>query len=257
MFGSSLDSELQYEWSIDWGLISNVNLRKTCLFPQYIQAAISLLQGSMESTGEKRKRSKDICFGEVFSLAVKSSNLILRPSKSADRDMCRQAIVSQLCRQAIVKTSYRDLMYIIEGVDFSMSPSDTFEVDIAGENGKRKRVTMSFAAYLMHRHGVDVHESGPPMLSARLVGGVFEDLLHPRELKEESGKLNLIPSTCIVEAIPLEVIKLAELIPSIMHRVEQFCLIEEFRLVLGLESLTNSTLFEAFSATVNISLIFF
>jgi hypothetical protein len=147
------------------------------------------------------------------------------------------------------------LIYTIDGVDFSMRPSDKFEVDISEKGGQKKKVEMSFVEYLKYRHDVEIkEESEPPMLIARLTSGSFDDLLHPPEVKkgkeQPSTKLHLIPSMCIVSPFPLEIYRTAEQLPSIMHRIEQFCLVDEFRLTLGLSALTNATLYESFSSTV-------
>ncbi|KAJ3300544.1 hypothetical protein HK104_010486 [Borealophlyctis nickersoniae] len=155
--------------------------------------------------------------------------------------------------QTLVYTTHNYHKYIPHGISASMTPLTEFKAP-------RLKATLTYKDYV-EKLGYQVSHEKAPLLEAHH-SGVVRNVLKRRPiarglLRQAGSKrserlsnncVHLVPDILRVVPFPSEMYRLALLLPSIVHKLENFALVDDYRVRVNLPRVTVKTLYSAFTS---------
>ncbi|KAI8822072.1 uncharacterized protein EV422DRAFT_495037 [Fimicolochytrium jonesii] len=228
------------------------------------QGAASVLDDDDKVCGLKRKRvdgeewaiSKrqavekasafDVLFTQLQSLA---SNSVGIENETFDQRPEILEKITTILKELVIHTPHSNVKYTIEGINLDMHPTAKFDKQKLGN-------TVTFLDYVTKQGYTVRHPDTSGMIEARHAPNVHNLLrpskrithgLPPKETAPSTHKVFLVPEACKVLPFPRDIYRMADIFPSILHKLDVYCTIDEFRKNIGLP-VTNETLLAAFSS---------
>ncbi|KAJ3082173.1 hypothetical protein HDU99_003427, partial [Rhizoclosmatium hyalinum] len=184
-------------------------------------------------------------FEHVFSLIQKLSEIRKVPTSGLGQSVNSDVkdLLNSILRQALIQTPHNKKVYSIEQLALHMNINSPFETD------KFADVTC-FGDYF-EKLGYTLTHSETPLIEVRNIPGLrnFSRPFRRGEHSETEVTKYLALDVPIVLPIPLELVKLAQIIPSVLYRIEGFCLMHETRISLNQPQITMDTMREVFTAS--------
>ncbi|KAJ3136760.1 hypothetical protein HK100_001334 [Physocladia obscura] len=151
--------------------------------------------------------------------------------------------LNMLLCQTILQTHHNGMVYIPNELACHLNVNSPFTTEKFAD-------VSSFADYF-EKLGYNLQHNDAPMLEVFKVPALrsYTRPFEPSILSPDSAKIYLPLDACNVLPVPAELFKIAQILPSILSRVETFCLIEETRKKLELTNISINTMLQAFTAT--------
>lgn len=155
--------------------------------------------------------------------------------------------INHILSQTVAFTRRNNIAYFLRRLVPSMQP-------ITAEFKKFKQnEPITYKSYV-ERMGYSVPHEESAMVEGRhttSLRNVLKPPTIPKKLKStrpSTSTVFLVPDTCEIVPFPMEMYRLAMLFPSILHKLEIYCTVDQFRCDIGLPYAQTSTLFTAFAA---------
>ncbi|KAJ3069478.1 hypothetical protein HDU98_007453 [Podochytrium sp. JEL0797] len=180
-------------------------------------------------------------FDAVFGLVKKLAAEGRVPSNLAKVSQISAAKVDAILRQLLVQTTHNQRVYIPDGTT-DLSAATHFETS--------KFEDVKCYGDFFEKLGYNLVHTGTQLMEVSSVPSLrsFARPYHVLEPLIETRVKHLHVDTCNVVPLPVELLRLAHILPSILYRVESFCLMDETRTELGIPELTLPTLQQAFTS---------
>ncbi|KAJ3195123.1 hypothetical protein HK101_001034 [Irineochytrium annulatum] len=202
----------------------------------------------------KRKREIDTVLDGAFSDTETEPSFellfarALRTTSSSDFSgfSDRKVVdkMSSILRQIVFETPHNHQKYFGAELRIDLSPESTFEYD----NEKK-----TFRSHAEERGYVVKHDNSFMVEASRIPPTrSFVKKLRPSNPRAKPLPRNtvyVIPEAANVLPFPAEVLLSAQLLPSILYKLEMYAVVDEFRRALSFDKLSNCTLIQAFTAT--------
>ncbi|KAI8917804.1 hypothetical protein DFJ77DRAFT_429006 [Powellomyces hirtus] len=166
---------------------------------------------------------------------------------TANYDANVLAKVNELLQQTVAYTPHNRMKYLVHHLVPDMHPSAEF-------TKQRYRGLITYAEYV-RKLGYSVNHPESAMVEAHHSSSVRNLLKPMRQSPEHTSRkprtantVHLVPEACRVLPFPRETYRMASVFPSVLHKIDIYCLIDQFRRHIGLPHVQIQTLFAAFSA---------
>ncbi|KAI9202208.1 uncharacterized protein BJ171DRAFT_515193 [Polychytrium aggregatum] len=199
---------------------------------------------------------------DVETLGVRGENALV-PEFYRGRRLILSKL-NKMLSQVLVLTPHNNAMYALHRIALGhrtsspeeLTPESTFIREAADGTTEQVSFMDHFTALgytIRHPKSVMIEAQSNPFRPQRTLTqqGAVKDakiLKHQTAGPRLRRCVYLPPDACSVLPFPSEMAQLAMTLPSILHRVETMCLIEEFRVSNALWDLTSTTLFSVFNA---------
>ncbi|KAJ3087430.1 hypothetical protein HK102_011135 [Quaeritorhiza haematococci] len=164
--------------------------------------------------------------------------------------------VNHILAHTVVHTRHNNIKYNLHQLLPSIQPCSDFAASRFKDDGSGKLLT--YQSYV-EQLGYTVAHPRSAMVEAQHAPSL-RNMLKPRNVKkgdsqvpgskrsQKSNKVLLVPDVCKVLPFPAETFRTANVFPSILHKLDLFCMVDQYRVSNGLPLVTNQTLFSAFAA---------
>ncbi|KAJ3221063.1 hypothetical protein HK099_003801 [Clydaea vesicula] len=185
-----------------------------------------------------RESSFTTLYNKILSTKEKNVYKLLK-KKNINKNIIVK--VDEILFQTLCIGKHNKIPYLLSKVLYDRHPTDTFS--LKSENDK----LISFVDYYKNKE-LEVKDLEASLIQARLCGYISN--WNPKQPSPLNVKeVELVPEFFDVIPFSSELFHLSQAFPSILHEVEMYTLVDDFRLSMQLPLVTNSTLFTAFSAT--------
>ncbi|KAJ3245101.1 hypothetical protein HDU78_009940 [Chytriomyces hyalinus] len=208
---------------------------------------LHLLWNSIESSGQMPS------FEKVYSLASRAGSKMSGLSPDTVWNNIRSTpglldAVNQVLQQTLVQTPHNKIVYVPAELSSHLNASSHFEtvkftgVSCFGEYFEKLGYSLSHPeAPLVQVHSIPARQN-------------FTRPSRPAENDSESPETNslvrfLSMDVCTVVPVPAELARLAQIIPSVLWRIESYCQMDQLRKDLDIPELSMKTLQHAFTAS--------
>ncbi|KAJ3166531.1 hypothetical protein HDU88_003400 [Geranomyces variabilis] len=157
--------------------------------------------------------------------------------------------INDILHQGVAYTPHNGMKYVMDRLLPNMHPSAAF-------TKTRFRTAVTYAQYV-ERNGYTVRHPESAMVQAHHSSAV-KNLCKPARVQikpsskkprpERDAAVHLVPEAVHVLPFPRETFRLASVFPSVLHKLDIYCAIDQFKQRIGLPHVTIETLFAAFSA---------
>ncbi|KAI8811805.1 hypothetical protein BJ742DRAFT_102395 [Cladochytrium replicatum] len=217
-------------------------------------------ESSVRSTQSPTTTYKIPSFDMLYERVLNSSGIKAEPARFSKAVFQK---VNEVLAQTVVQTPHNNIKYFVRQITPDITSNNEFNAprfakSSAAGTGNAQTTYKSY----VERLGYTVEHPDSPMVEAH-------HATHPRNMlrpwkysnrqdlsdeppdnRSNSGSnVLLVPDVCRVIPFPSEFFRLAlGVFPSVLHKVEQFMLVDEFRRKIRLPMVTNRTLYSAFCA---------
>ncbi|TPX61642.1 hypothetical protein PhCBS80983_g00942 [Powellomyces hirtus] len=243
-------------WEPEWPMIQKVIDGESCGLYDWIVNFANMVQDS--NSVEKEivdisgvSRSTNSAFNMLYERL--RAEVPFDPSNDSQTDVTANydanvlAKVNELLQQTVAYTPHNRMKYLVHHLVPDMHPSAEF-------TKQRYRGLITYAEYV-RKLGYSVNHPESAMVEAHHSSSVRNLLKPMRQTPEHTSRkprtantVHLVPEACRVLPFPRETYRMASVFPSVLHKIDIYCLIDQFRRHIGLPHVQIQTLFAAFSA---------
>ncbi|TPX38898.1 hypothetical protein SeLEV6574_g07534 [Synchytrium endobioticum] len=250
----SLASSPPCDWSIDWQLVNNVAADKHVSAWEWIASLGKLF--SDDQVAVSLSRYREVMFDSLFSHVYESrKNIITATDPTSTFDTTLLAKINKMLSQTVIVTPHNGQAYAPVAVITSTQPSSPF-VHTRAHSASSSDAPSTYQTYVKNL-GYELSHPESAMIAVKPIPAL-RDMTHPSgKYKKQAGHGNkelgsalLVPDVGIVKAIPMALVRLGMILPSVLYRLDLYCLIYEFKERINVPDVRISTLHTAFSAPV-------
>ncbi|TPX64090.1 hypothetical protein SpCBS45565_g06135 [Spizellomyces sp. 'palustris'] len=280
---SSTETSLQsYAWEPDWDTVRRVVEQKPCTLYDWIscvgvvaeqRSGCKLPPGdygvdnsSISNCRRVRQSASFLdrmscignpAFDEFYDHACREivEQSTYKPDDRGERttkygpDILRE--INQVLKQTVVCTTHNNIKYLPQELIPNLEPTAQFRKGRFGEVLTYKTYVEKLGYAVIHDQSAMVQATHSPSL---------RNHLKPRFIKrgvltQAEGKIHhknntvlLVPDACQVLPLPIDLFRISLIFPSILHKVDIYCMVDDFRQDMELPGISTSTLFTAFAA---------
>ncbi|KAJ3377475.1 hypothetical protein HDU84_008610 [Entophlyctis sp. JEL0112] len=150
--------------------------------------------------------------------------------------------LNAICRQILVETPHNRNVYIPKEFAALLTCKSEFTTE--------KYIGVNTFGEYFETLGYSLTHTDAPLLEVSKISG-SRSATRPFMTSDVSPETQIfLPvDVCSILPIPIELFRLSQLLPSIIHRIESFCVIEETKRKLEIPEVSISTLYHAFTAS--------
>ncbi|KAJ3031021.1 UNVERIFIED_CONTAM: hypothetical protein HDU68_006859 [Siphonaria sp. JEL0065] len=150
--------------------------------------------------------------------------------------------MNSILQQTLVQTPHNQTVYIPTELMQRMNANSHFQTEKFPD-------VVSFAQYF-EKLGYEVPHFASPLIQVSNVPSLKNHSRPYRPWESTSEVAKFLPlDVCVVLPISVELLRLAQLLPCILYRVQGFCLMDETRVDLGMPELTIGNLQQTFTSS--------
>ncbi|KAJ3149694.1 hypothetical protein HDU86_006871 [Geranomyces michiganensis] len=243
-------------WSPDWDMVRKVVEDSHCVLYDWIVNFASILAKGSAVPDSSNLASAEPGFETLYGLlqipSPSDQSESGTPDVTTTYDPRTMARINDILAQSVAYTPHNGVKYVMDRLLPDMHPSAAF-------TKSRCRTAITYAQYV-ERNGYTVRHPESAMVQAHHTSAVknlckpARALIKPPPSKskkprpERDPAVHLVPEAVHVLPFPREIFQLATVFPSVLHKLDIYCAIDQFKRRIGLPHVTIDTLFAAFSA---------
>ncbi|KNC96008.1 uncharacterized protein SPPG_08605 [Spizellomyces punctatus DAOM BR117] len=278
---SSTETSLQsYVWEPDWDTVRRVVEQKLCTLYDWIscvgvvaeeRSCCKLPSGEYvdsSSIGDGRRVGQSASFLDRLSCTGQPAfdefydhvcrefveQSTYKPDDKGDRttkyrpDILRE--INQVLKQTVVCTTHNNIKYLPQELMPNLEPTAQFRKGRFGEVLTYKTYVEKLGYAVVHDQSAMVQATHSPSLRNHLKPRFIKRgvLTQPGKIHHKNNTVLLVPDACQVLPLPIDLFRISLIFPSILHKVDIYCMVDDFRQDMELPGISTSTLFTAFAA---------
>ncbi|KAJ3177431.1 hypothetical protein HDU87_004450 [Geranomyces variabilis] len=240
-------------WLPDWNMVRKVVDGSHCVLYDWIINFANVLANGADVGSLPDPAVTEPAFEKLYGLLqaqpLPGEFSSEAPDMTTTYDPQTLERINEVLHQGVAYTPHNGMKYVMDRLLPGMHPSAAF-------TKTRYRTAVTYAQYV-ERNGYTVNHPESAMVQAHHSSAV-KNLCKPARAQiklssktprqERDTAVHLVPEAVHVLPFPRETYRLASVFPSVLHKLDIYCAIDQFKQRIGLPHVTIETLFAAFSA---------
>ncbi|TPX32894.1 hypothetical protein SmJEL517_g04048 [Synchytrium microbalum] len=262
------------DWSIDWVLVKNVaDGKEVSGWEWLVLAGRALSDGDIEPPAKIARDPQmngiglgpgvqnadhngvespfDFLFDKVYQSRINIVDTTVDPTTTFSRNVIEQ--INELLAHVVIVTPHNRQPYSAVSMISSVHPKSAF-VNNRATSASMVDPPITYESYVASI-GYNVTHPSSAMIEAKPIP-ILRNMAHPsvkfkrrKERAKDHGSTLVVPDVAKVGPIPMELVRIGSIIPSIIYKLDLYCLMYEFRERMGIpETVSLGSLYTAFSA---------